>query len=187
MQTISRTTNLSCGHRVMNERMKCFHLHGHEYITNMEFSFEETEAIGYAIDFKEIKRVFIEYLQEYMDHGMILNPKDEIVLDAVEKLGTKLWKMSLAGAEEYCNPTVENIAKEIFLAMELLAEILYPDPRIGLRAYKMQVYETPNCWTDCTVNSISTQERVNFRKYRQTQIKAFAESKGVLEYDDRNV
>lgn len=171
----------------MNEAMQCFNLHGHEYIVHMGFEFQDSEAIGYPIDFKEIKRVFVQYLQDYMDHGMILNPKDEVVLQTVRTLGTKLWEMSLGGAGEYCNPTVENISKEIFLAMEILAQTLYPDPRIGLYPYEMKVWETPHCWTSCKKESIKEEERQNFRKYRGEEIRRYALGKGVLEYDDRNI
>jgi hypothetical protein len=56
-QYITRKGNFDSGHRVMNERMKCFNIHGHTYLYELEFEFNEMEEIGYAIDFKEIKRV----------------------------------------------------------------------------------------------------------------------------------
>jgi 6-pyruvoyltetrahydropterin/6-carboxytetrahydropterin synthase len=187
IQYITRKTNLSCGHRVMNESMLCYNLHGHEYITELTFSFKNMEEIGYAIDFKEIKRVFIEYLQVTMDHGMLLNPKDTVVIDAVKTLGTKLWLMSLNGYNEYCNPSVENIAKEVFLAMEILTNELYKDAPTGLEIHNVKIYETPNCWTDCTYDSISDQERDHFYGTRLAEIAEYAQSKGVLEYDDRKI
>ncbi len=184
-QTITRKTNLSCGHRVMNEKMLCHNLHGHEYITHLSFSFASMEEIGYAIDFKEIKRVFIQYLQDYMDHGMLLNPKDDLVIDTVQSLGTKLWLMSLNGEGEYCNPSVENVAKEVFLSMKVLSETLYGESGTGLDIFKVKIYETPNCWTECCSNGISESEERNFRQVRQKQIEEYAKQKGVLEYDDR--
>jgi len=187
MQIITRKTNLSCGHRVMNERMLCHNLHGHEYITHLGFSFQGTDDIGYAIDFKEIKRVFIQYLQDFMDHGMILNPHDTKVINLVKEMGTKLWEMSLGGRGGYCNPSVENIAKEVFLAMDILGDTLYKDAGTGLRIHEVTIYETPNCWTRCTSESISDRERRNFWEVRGTEISEYALSKGVVEYDDRRV
>ncbi len=64
IQYISRKGNFDSGHRVMNEFMKCYNIHGHTYLYELTFSFENMEEIGYAIDFKEIKRVFI--LQGFM-------------------------------------------------------------------------------------------------------------------------
>lgn len=94
--------------------------------------------------------------------------------------GTKMWLMSLNGEGEYCNPSVENIAKEIFLAMEVLFAG-YED----LSIHKVTIYETPNCWTECVKESIGDQERVNWNKVRFSEVNNYAIEKGVIEYDDR--
>ena len=56
VQYITRKGNFDSGHRVMNEFMKCYNIHGHTYLYELTFSFENMEEIGYAIDFKEIKK-----------------------------------------------------------------------------------------------------------------------------------
>lgn len=186
-QFISRKGNFDSGHRVMNERMKCFNLHGHTYLYELTFSFENMDDIGYAIDFKEIKRVACQWIDDLLDHGMLLNPHDTAVIDATKATGSKLWLMSLNGEGEYCNPSVENIAKEVFLAMEVLFRKLYGEDKNALKIHKVKIYETPNCWTKCFENSIPIQERHNFYKARKTEIEAYAEEKGKIEYDDRKV
>jgi 6-pyruvoyltetrahydropterin/6-carboxytetrahydropterin synthase len=185
MQTITRNGNFDSGHRVMNESMKCFNIHGHTYIYEATFAFEDTEDIGYAIDFKEIKRVFCQWIDDKLDHGMILNQHDVELISTTQNLGSKLWLMSLNGPNSYCNPSVENIAKEVFLAMDILSKTLYPNERIGLRAYKIRIYETPNCYTDCKRESIKLSERENFYTMRLTEIQEYALDKGVVQYDDR--
>lgn len=185
IQFITRNTNLDCGHRVMNEKMKCFNVHGHTYLTELTFSFKNMEEIGYAIDFKELKRVFVEFLQEYFDHGMLLNPKDTKLIETTKELGSKLWLMSLNGEGEYCNPTVENVAKEAFLAMDILSKTLYAQSKTGLLIHRVRMYETPNCFTDCYRESITKREKDNFHKSRRDLISNFAKKMGVLEYDDR--
>lgn len=184
-QFITRKGSFDSGHRVMNEFMKCFNLHGHTYLFELTFSFENMEEIGYAIDFKEIKRVGLQWIDDILDHGMIVNPHDTVVIEATEALGTKMWKMSLNGEGEYCNPSVENISKEIFLAMEILFDETYDQGGTGLKIHKVTIYETPNCSTDCLSDSIREEERNNFRKVRYEEIKGYAQAKGVLEYDDR--
>ena len=186
-QYISRKGNFDSGHRVMNEFMKCFNIHGHTYLYELTFSFENMEEIGYAIDFKEIKRVFCQWIDDTVDHGMILNPKDELLINTTQAYGTKLWLMSLNGEGEYCNPSVENIAKEVLLAMNILSDTLYQDSPTGLRIHSVKIYETPNCWTDCFLSSISEQEQINFFKAKGEQIQDYAIRKGVLEYDDRKI
>lgn len=187
IQYITQKTNLDCGHRVMNESMKCFNIHGHTYLTELTFSFTQMEDIGYAIDFKEIKRVFVQYLQDYMDHGMILNPKDELLIKTTKEYGTKLWLMSLNGEGEYCNPSVENIAKEVFMAMDILSKTLYGDSKTGLKIHGVKIYETPNCFTECFEESILNSEKIRFWDAKAVEIAKYAKEKGVLEYDDRKL
>lgn len=186
-QYISRKGNFDSGHRVMNEHRKCYNAHGHTYLYELTFSFENMEEIGYAIDFKEVKRVFCQWIDDVLDHGMILNPHDHILIDATTKLGTKLWLMSLNGEGEYCNPSVENIAKEIFLAMDTLTKVLYRESKTKLQIHKVLIYETPNCYTECLQESISDTERLLFSKSRWNELKDYAEAKGIFEYDDRKI
>jgi hypothetical protein len=70
---------------------------------------------------------------------------------------------------------------------EILGETLYKDAGTGLRIHEVTIYETPNCWTRCTVDSVSDRERQNFREVRGTEISEYALSKGVVEYDDRRI
>jgi len=179
-QTITRKGTFDAGHRVMNERMKCFNLHGHTYIYKLKFEFSTMEEIGYAIDFKEIKRIACEWIDLFLDHCMIMNPKDVKVIDTCIEMESKSWLMSLNGTD-YCNPTAENIAKEIFLAME----ILFRGANNGLRIKKVILNETPNCRVDCKLKSITEDERMNFHEARFKDIENFRINKGKIEYDDR--
>ena len=187
IQYISRKGNCDSMHRVLNEKMKCYLPHGHTYLYELTFSFENMEEIGYALDFKEVKRVFCQWIDDILDHGAILNPKDDILIKAVKDLDGKLWLMSLNGEGEYCNPSVENIAKEIFLAMDILSHTLYAKAPTGLKIHKVQMYETPNCSTECFRESISDNEQARFMDANGIQIKNYALEKGVLEYDDRKI
>ena len=187
MQLITRKGNFDSGHRVMNECMKCFNIHGHTYLYELTFSFENMEEIGYAIDFKEIKRVYCQLIDDFLDHGMILNPKDELLINTTKTYNSKLWLMSLNGNGKYCNPSVENIAKEIFLAMEIISETLYKNQSNWLKIHKVTIYETPNCYTECINESISENERLNFWASNKLIITEYAENKGIVEYDDRKI
>lgn len=182
VQYISRKGSFDSGHRVMNERMKCFNIHGHTYLYDLEFEFNEMEEIGYAIDFKEIKRVGCQWIDDILDHGMLLNPQDYQLIDVTKQYGSKLWLMSLNGPTEYCNPSVENIAKEVFLAMTVLFST-YKD----LRIHKVTIHETPNCYTVCTKESISPQEANKWMQTRYREVLKYAQDKGIVEYDDRKL
>jgi 6-pyruvoyltetrahydropterin/6-carboxytetrahydropterin synthase len=179
MQTITKRFEFDAAHRVMNEKMKCFHLHGHRYVVDLSFSFTVMEAIGYAIDFKEIKRVGGQFVEDYLDHGAICNPQDHAVIDCCRLIGSKFWVMSLNG-DQYCNPTVENIAQEIFLAQQQLFL-----SHTGLKLLSVRLYETPSCWSDCFAGSISAQAKEHFLLFRKEQLDQYAQQKGVIQYDDR--
>lgn len=179
-QYITRKCTFDSGHRIMNEQFKCFNQHGHTYICELEFEFNEMEEIGYAIDFKEIKRIGCQWIDDYLDHGMILNPKDDILIKSCLDTKSKYWLMSLNGKDKYCNPSVENIAKEIFLAMSFL----FKDYDY-LTINKVILWETPNCYTICKRESISEEEGKNWIENRSDLITRYTQEKGILEYDDR--
>lgn len=164
----------------MHERVKCYSLHGHRIQVELTLAFSALQDIGYQIDFKEIKRLAGEWLDDVLDHGFIANPADTVVIDACKTVGSKYYLMSLNGAGQYCNPTAENIAKEIFITMELLFKN-YP----LVTVHHIRFYETPNCWVDTNNLSISAAERENFCAFRQQGIADFASNKGVMEYDVR--
>ncbi len=178
-QTITRKGTFDAGHRVMNERMKCFNLHGHTYLYELQFEFSKSKDIGYPIDFKEIKRVGCQWIDDHLDHGMLINPKDMYVIDVSDKLNSKKWIMSLNGEREYCNPTVENISKEVFLAISYLLDDSM------LRLERVRLYETPNCYSDCFGRSLSQKERDNFIAVHEKALTIYKNKLGTLEYDDR--
>jgi len=181
-QYITRVIDLDLGHRVMNERVKCYSIHGHRVKIELTFSFSMMQTIGYYIDFKEIKRIGGQWLDDNMDHGFIANPHDHSVIKACLETSSKLYLMSLNGAEAYCNPTSENVGREIFMAMEILFAS-YPE----LKVHCINYHETPNCCVATYATSLSTEERINFYNFRGKEIEEYAKNKGVIEYDDRKI
>lgn len=179
-QFITRKIEVDLGHRVMHERVKCFSIHGHRVTIALTFLFYRQADIGYNIDFKEIKRIGGSWLDDMMDHGFVANPHDEHIIKACKATKSKLYLMSLGGKDAYCNPTAENIGKEIYLAMELLFESF-----ADLEIHAVRYYETPNCWVDTVARSITKEERKYFLAYRGPEIKTYALKKGQLEYDSR--
>jgi 6-pyruvoyltetrahydropterin/6-carboxytetrahydropterin synthase len=180
-QTITRKGSFDSAHRVMNERMKCFNLHGHTYLYELVFEFDSMKDIGYAIDFKEIKRVGCQWIDDYLDHGSILNPQDTAIIESCIKINSKLWLMSLNGQDKYCNPSAENISKEIFIAVSFLLNSQ------TMQLAKVRLYETPNCYTDCFAKSISQSETDCFLSAHRYNLAVYKANKGSVDYDDRNL
>ena len=182
-QYITRKGSFDSMHRVMNECQKCFNIHGHTYLYELTFEFEQMESIGYAVDFKEIKRVACQWIDDMLDHGAILNAKDDVMIDACKQLSSKIWLMSLNGEYHYCNPTAENISKEIFIAIDTIFKLHYPQ----LILHKVKLYETPNCYTECYDESITVVEKQHWYNKNYEDVKKYAKNKGVVEYDDRKI
>lgn len=180
-QTITRKGSFDAAHRVMHERVKCFNLHGHTFLYELTFAFKQPERLGYALDFKEIKRVACAYIDEVFDHCTIVNPKDTVVKECVKKLGTKLYEMTLYGPGEDCNPSAESLSKEIFVQIYNLMS----NDNIWLE--KLRLYETPNCWVDTTIDCIDAQQWDTVAFARQDALKAFREKVGTFEYDERKL
>jgi 6-pyruvoyltetrahydropterin/6-carboxytetrahydropterin synthase len=144
MGTITRRHPFDTAHRVMNEKVKCFNLHGHRFEVETTFEYDELAAIGYAIDFKEIKRVAFEFIDEFLDHGVMLNPLDKDLINLTEENKWKLWVMGLDNKGDY-NPSAENIASELFYIFNRF----FRKDLDGIKLVNIRLFETPNCWVDC--------------------------------------
>ena len=71
-----------------------------------ELSAASLDELGMVMDFSEIKRVVSNWIDENLDHRMILH-RDDPAREALEHLGEPLYLIDV-------NPTAENIAKLIF-------------------------------------------------------------------------
>ena len=80
-----------------------------------------------VLDFSEIKRVVSRWIDENLDHRMILDRTDPAV-PALQELGEPMYLMDVS-------PTAENIAKLIF---EVAAEQGFP-------VVEVRLWETPHC------------------------------------------
>lgn len=183
--TMIRIHKLDLSHRVMNERVKCFNLHGHRVAVEIHCSFTELNSIGYALDFKEMKRVALSYLDKRFDHAHVGNPRDVELNQLCKKNGWKLHEMNLMGPGGDCNPSAENISKELFFA----ASKLLDDPtNCDLHVSKVVFYETENCWVECTKESFSDLDWQNLESSEFAQsLQAHKKAMGVFEYDLRKV
>ncbi|MBY0501913.1 MAG: 6-carboxytetrahydropterin synthase [Alphaproteobacteria bacterium] len=179
LNTLTKKGKFDAGHRVMHERFKCANLHGHEYHYELEFTYPELKDIGYALDFKEIKRVACQWIEDILDHAFIANPQDKIIIDACHKINSKLYLMNLVDEKSYCNPTAENIAKELFFIIStLLNRTDY------LKLNKIRLYETTSCFVDCKGLSKEDWEQLTTSKLYPLLLKYRVE-KGTIEYDSR--
>lgn len=174
MNTVARIFEFDAAHRVMNEKVKCFNLHGHRFKVEAAFEYSSKGALGYAIDFKEIKRIVGDWIDEKLDHACILNPKDEQLIMLCRNQDWKLYIMGM-GTFGDINPSAENLASELFYIIRQL----FAEDDSGVRLVKLRLYETPNCWVETeTIDYVGSSSFIN-------GIKEWRKEKGNFNYDAR--
>lgn len=177
---ITRHGTFDAGHRVLHHAEslnKCRNVHGHLYRVNATFMYEEEQEIGYKIDFAEIKHIFFGFIDEALDHGFIANPQDYTLIPLLKKEKNKVYLMHLSSD---CNPSAENIAKELFFIGQHLMK------RYGLEMSQIELFETPNCSVRCVF--LREKEKENLEKSDLVPVlNHYLERFQIQEYDQRKI
>lgn len=174
MATVTRIFEFDAAHRVMNEKVKCFNLHGHRFKVEATFEYSSKGSLGYAIDFKEIKRIVGAWIDEKLDHACILNPNDEQLIMLCRNQDWRLYIMGM-GTFGDINPSAENLASELFYTIRQL----FAEGNCGVRLVKVRLYETPNCWVETEgIDYVGTNDFLE-------EVKQWRKEKGVFNYDAR--
>lgn len=94
------------GHRLLNYDGKCKHPHGHNGRVEIELTSSKLDPRGMVMDFEEIKETLKTWIDEALDHKMLLC-KDDPLVKVLTDLGEPCYLLDV-------NPTAENIAQLIF-------------------------------------------------------------------------
>jgi 6-pyruvoyltetrahydropterin/6-carboxytetrahydropterin synthase len=106
MYRVSREIHFCYGHRLLNYDGKCRHLHGHNGRAVITLETAQLDSLGMVVDFSRIKRVVSAWINETLDHKMILH-QDDPLLGYLRQQGEPIFTLDV-------NPTAENIARLIF-------------------------------------------------------------------------
>jgi 6-pyruvoyltetrahydropterin/6-carboxytetrahydropterin synthase len=162
---IVREIGIDAGHRVPLHGSKCKNPHGHRYLIEAHCTGPlqaESEQEGMVIDFGFVKEEMMEVIDEFCDHGQILQVTDPYVKRFAPKIdlreakqqvktaGYYSYKGCLADAEELpvklylvpFAPTAENLARHWF--QRLAPRVEERSNGLG-RLARIVVHETPNC------------------------------------------
>ena len=127
MYRVSREIEFSYGHRLLNYAGKCRHLHGHNGLVVISFEAARLDDRGMVLDFSEIKRSISRWIDENLDHRMILH-RDDPAVALLRQLDEPVYLMEV-------NPTAEAMAQMIFDYAQ----------QQGLPVAEVQLWETPRC------------------------------------------
>ena len=128
MYRVTREINFCYGHRLLHYDGKCRHLHGHNGRAVITLQAAELDRLGMVMDFSHIKQVITAWIDEMLDHKMLLH-RDDPVLPFLRQQGEPVHVMDV-------NPTAENIARLIF---DFAASQGFP-------VVEVRLWETDNCY-----------------------------------------
>lgn len=106
MFRVTREIHFCYGHRLLNYNGKCRNLHGHNGKALIVMEAAELDRLGMVVDFSHIKKVVQSWIDDTLDHKMILH-RDDPVLPELRTQNEPVVVIDV-------NPTAENIAKLIF-------------------------------------------------------------------------
>ncbi|MEI6082900.1 MAG: 6-carboxytetrahydropterin synthase QueD [Verrucomicrobiota bacterium] len=128
MFKVTKHIDFCYGHRLLNYDGQCKHLHGHNGRVEIDIESAQLDARGMVVDFADIKRILKAWIDDTLDHRMLLNKADPL-LPTLQQSGELYVVM-----EE--NPTAENIAK-----------LIYDHARTeGLPVVEVRLWETPTSY-----------------------------------------
>lgn len=127
MYQVTREHRFCYGHRLLNYDGKCRFLHGHNGRAVITLETRELDHRGMVMDFTDLKRVVGGWIDQALDHKMLLH-RDDPVLPLLQERGEPVFVLDT-------NPTAENICRLIF---EYAATAGFP-------VVEVQLWETDHC------------------------------------------
>ena len=106
MYKVTKVMDFSYGHRLLNYEGKCRQFHGHNGKVEVELFSEKLDDQGMVLDFSQINKIIKEWINENLDHKLLLS-KDDPMVKIMEENNEEVFVMET-------NPTAEAIAKLIY-------------------------------------------------------------------------
>ncbi|MCG2726970.1 MAG: 6-carboxytetrahydropterin synthase [Elusimicrobia bacterium] len=127
MHKVKKIFDIAYGHRLFNYIGKCGNLHGHNAKIEVNLKTPQLNAENMVVDFTLIAAKLNKWLNENLDHKVILSKKDPL-LKILRDEGQECYETSE-------NPTAEALAELIFKKTQEEFPIVY----------KVKFWETDSC------------------------------------------
>ena len=133
----TRRIEFDAGHRVIGHQHKCKYLHGHRYVLEITAMSSKLNKLGMVVDFGELKNIIKDWIDDNLDHNVILHQDDKILGDFIAKeTGQNIYYLK-------SNPTAENIA--LHLKSDIIPELFSKN---SFDIVKLKLFETPNSFVE---------------------------------------
>ncbi|GAB4354247.1 MAG: 6-carboxytetrahydropterin synthase [Methylohalobius crimeensis] len=103
--SVTKEVRFCYGHRLMNHPGKCRHLHGHSVKVAVTVSAVQLNDQGMVCDFSDLKQVVADFVNERLDHNLLLHEGDPLV-PMLRDAGERFWGLSE-------HPTAEVLARMV--------------------------------------------------------------------------
>lgn len=139
------------------------------YNYELTFDYNDKESLDYEAAKAEIEKVGIGWISETLGgDALIQNPAKPIEEES------KVWYMSLNGKDQDCEPTIQNIVKEIFLAMA----VLFEDNK-ALQIHLVTAYEPEAGFATCVKETITPTEANKWLEIHYSNLKKHIDEKNL--------
>ena len=106
MYRVTQEIDFCYGHRLLNYSGKCKKLHGHNGRAVIVLEGLNLDERGMLVDFSDIKQELRTWIDDELDHKMILH-QDDPTIPFLQELNEPIYLVD-------SNPTAEHIAKLIY-------------------------------------------------------------------------
>jgi 6-pyruvoyltetrahydropterin/6-carboxytetrahydropterin synthase len=126
MYVVTKRIEFCYGHRLLDYDGICKHPHGHNAVAEIDVRTDALDRRNMVADFSDIKRLVKGWIDQELDHKMILR-RDDPLVGPLRELGEPMYLLE-------SNPTVERIARLIYEKTQ----------ELGFRVVSVRVWETPS-------------------------------------------
>lgn len=128
MHTITKEVYFCYGHRLMNHPGKCKHLHGHSVKAAITVARKDLNEQGMVCDFADIKAAAEAYIEQHLDHNLLLH-KDDPIIPALQDNKERFLALD-------DHPTAEVLSKMIYAYLK----------GIGVNVTRVALWETASAY-----------------------------------------
>lgn len=136
MFNVSKTFSFCYGHRLLGDSGRCRHLHGHTAKVTFTIASENLDQNGMVMHFERLKETIGKWIDENLDHTLILSRCDPIA-KILSDMGERYLAID-------CNPTAERIAELLFDRAK----------EFGLNVTEVQVWESESSMASFKVEDV---------------------------------